>query len=346
MSVRKPFGILRSLFSSNVGDKRGVHRSRALLTRAVVDVLERRQLMSVTSATITPDSTTVTEGAEVSVRLAATTDTHDTTKWVINPGDGTGDQDPIYIPDGDTAGFGYYYSGEEGQQYQMTAKVYDVTFCTPEPYPSAFNATPQTFSVVDADLHDVGNNNDFNYDQNTATTAHVGDFTDDYSAAPQSDYTASIHWGDGATSGGIITLNSDGSYGVDGTHTYTGTADSYTVTTVVTDVGGSSVTLSATATKNVKQIIVNPNSVTVAKGATSAAVAVTATVNGVDSTPPAVTYDTPVTFIGINTNSPGDGTESLTVTVDSNAVSGTYSITIKAWNDNSWQSTKLTVIIP
>jgi hypothetical protein len=70
-------------------------------------------------------------------------------------------------------------------------------------------------------------------------------FTD--AASPSgtlSDFTATIDWGDGtAVSAGTVTGADGGPYTVSGTHTY-GTTGTFTITTTINDVGGSTATTS------------------------------------------------------------------------------------------------------
>jgi hypothetical protein len=77
----------------------------------------------------------------------------------------------------------------------------------------------------------------------------VGSFTDADPIAPISDFTAIIYWGDGSNSAG--TIDQPGGVGtpfiVVGTHAYA-TPGVYSITTNVTDVGGSAVTLTGSAT--------------------------------------------------------------------------------------------------
>jgi len=74
-------------------------------------------------------------------------------------------------------------------------------------------------------------------------------FTDANTAAPASDFTATITWGDGgATSTGTVS-GSGGSYSVVGTHTYA-EEGSYTISIGVVDDGGKTATITGTATVN------------------------------------------------------------------------------------------------
>jgi hypothetical protein len=69
----------------------------------------------------------------------------------------------------------------------------------------------------------------------------VGTFKDPYTAAPASDYTATINWGDHTSSAGTIT-GAGGNWSVQGTHTYREEGN-FTTTVAVADHGGSTVTL-------------------------------------------------------------------------------------------------------
>jgi hypothetical protein len=78
---------------------------------------------------------------------------------------------------------------------------------------------------------------------NKQFTAEVATFTYTNTSAPSGDFSADISWGDGTTSTGTVN-GSDGSFTVDGTHTYTQhgtTAGPVTVT--ITDLTETSVTV-------------------------------------------------------------------------------------------------------
>jgi hypothetical protein len=84
---------------------------------------------------------------------------------------------------------------------------------------------------------------------NKSFTSPVATFTDANPAAPLSEFTASVQWGDGSSNAG--TVSQPGGVGtvfdVSGTHTYT-TSGTDTVIVTVSDGGGSSATASETVT--------------------------------------------------------------------------------------------------
>ena len=77
----------------------------------------------------------------------------------------------------------------------------------------------------------------------SAVLAHVSDANP---GAAAGDFTAQIQWGDGASTAGTVSAAAGGGFDVAGAHTY-GTAGSFTVTTTISDVGGTTTTASATA---------------------------------------------------------------------------------------------------
>jgi large repetitive protein len=74
----------------------------------------------------------------------------------------------------------------------------------------------------------------------------VGTYTDPDLNATIADFSASIAWGDGSSSAGVLGELTSGSFQVTGSHTYA-EEGTYTETITVKDVGGSTVTLTGTA---------------------------------------------------------------------------------------------------
>jgi PKD repeat protein len=77
--------------------------------------------------------------------------------------------------------------------------------------------------------------------------ATVATFTDANPNATASDFTATIDWGDGTSTIGTVVAQSDGSFAVDGTHTYADEGK-YALSTTIKDVGGSTTSATSSAT--------------------------------------------------------------------------------------------------
>jgi hypothetical protein len=81
----------------------------------------------------------------------------------------------------------------------------------------------------------------------TAFTEVIATFSDANPAADVSDFTASIDWGDGQVTTGVISAQPGGGFAVEGGHGYKHKGD-YAATVTVQDVGGSSASASGTVT--------------------------------------------------------------------------------------------------
>lgn len=98
-------------------------------------------------------------------------------------------------------------------------------------------ATASTqIKIDDASLTGAGAS--INAFANVSFTGKVATFKDANASSNASDFTATIHWGDGLTSQGTVSVNGDG-YDVSGTHTYA-LAGSFSTSVDVSDAGGSS----------------------------------------------------------------------------------------------------------
>jgi hypothetical protein len=82
--------------------------------------------------------------------------------------------------------------------------------------------------------------------EGTAFSGVVAAFRDPGSDGTVGDYSATIDWGDGQTSAGIVVPNSQGGFSILGTKTYI-QAGTFTVYATVTDVGGGQVRIGSTA---------------------------------------------------------------------------------------------------
>src|SRR5262249_46364552 len=63
-------------------------------------------------------------------------------------------------------------------------------------------------------------------------------FTDANPFGTVADFSATIDWGDGVNSAGVVAIGSGGGFAVSGSHTYSGTGYR-TISTTIADVGGS-----------------------------------------------------------------------------------------------------------
>jgi hypothetical protein len=88
----------------------------------------------------------------------------------------------------------------------------------------------------------------------------VATFTDANSSATASDFTATITWGDGATSTGTVAAGASGGFTVSGTHTYA-EEGSNNISVKIKDVGGATATASSTA--KVADATLTPTAVTI-----------------------------------------------------------------------------------
>ena len=176
---------------------------------------------------------TVTEGQSFTKKVADITGCN-LAGATINWGDGTAVS--VGSSDGGTGVQGTHTYAEAGT-YNATVKYSCLNFSGQQTV--TFQATVQDAPLTAAgrDVTGVGGQT------LTATVAH---FTDANAGAPVSDFSAQIAWGDGTTSAGSVAAASGGGFDVLGTHTYA-TAGSFTVTTSIADVGGSTAMATATA---------------------------------------------------------------------------------------------------
>lgn len=103
-------------------------------------------------------------------------------------------------------------------------------------------ALPADATVADAPLAATGAQQ--LYSTATLSNPTLATFTDADPAAPLSDFTASIDWGDGTTGTGTVSQLPSGAFAVSGSHTYAATGPQKIVTTVK-DRGGSTATAAA-----------------------------------------------------------------------------------------------------
>lgn len=150
----------------------------------------------------------------------------------IDWGDGNTSAGAVTGSNGSFSVGGSHTYAEDGS-YSVTVTIADT--------PSNTAMATTAASVSDAPLSAAGGAGGSTLQSYSGT---VATFTDGNPSAPVSDFAASIDWGDGNTSTGTVSA-SGGGFSVAGSHTYAGTGY-FTVTTTITDEGGSTATASMT----------------------------------------------------------------------------------------------------
>jgi hypothetical protein len=171
---------------------------------------------------------------------------------VINWGDGSSSTTGTIIqtgtsPNGSTFSVNASHVYAEEGSYQTQVTITDVG--------GSKTVAVGNAVIADALLSAASTQPSVNVTEDTAFTTPVASFTDANPAAPLSDFSAIIHWGDGTpdTAGTISQSGGTGSaFTVTGTHTYAdagvnGGTGHYPITVNIRDVGGSTLTVSNTA---------------------------------------------------------------------------------------------------
>ena len=154
----------------------------------------------------------------------------------INWGDGTTSAGTITGSAGNFTVTGTHTYAEEGS-YTATVTITDVNT-------TSNTGTAKTSAAIgDAALHASGGHPTRSGEKVSGT---VATFTDDNPGAPVSDFTATINWGDGATTSGTVT-DPAVTFNVTGSHTYTKTG-TFTIKVSIKDDGGSTASASDTVT--------------------------------------------------------------------------------------------------
>jgi len=100
-------------------------------------------------------------------------------------------------------------------------------------------SAPKMLTITDAPLTET--DHAFVAGSGMAFTGTVASFTDANSLAQPGDFTASIDWGDGVISAGVVEANASGGFNVVGMHTFA-SEDTFPVTVTIQDKGGSTTT--------------------------------------------------------------------------------------------------------
>jgi hypothetical protein len=209
------------------------------------------------------------------------------------------------------SGSGFSVSGshsyaEEGS-YSIKVSVTDVGGATA--------SGTGTATVVDAALG--ANAGPLTAIEGTGYSGVLATFIDANPNATAADFTATITWGDGHTSAGTISANANGSFSVTGSNTYAEEGN-YTFTVKISDVGGTTDSISAGVTVGDAALNASAASVSASAGTSFSGVVATFT----DGNPNASSTDFSATITW------GDGSSSAgTVSANSSGgfnVSGTH----------------------
>ncbi len=138
---------------------------------------------------------------------------------------------------------------------------------------------PDSITVAEGDTLTPINNSNVSFPENAAEFGFVARFSDTYTGNVASDFTATIDWGDGTRTTGVIPTGGAGSFTVSGGHTY---ADEgvFTITTVLTDdapgtaSATSSFMVTVTEADTLAAASVQPNVTLTESATTSGAIAV------------------------------------------------------------------------
>jgi hypothetical protein len=208
------------------GRRRARQRDRA---RPAVETLEGRLVPSFTAAT--GNTLSVTEGAAFSGAVATfTTPTPgDTFTANINWGDGTSSTGTVTGAASPFTVSGTHTYADEAVGLAVKVTITDTTDST------AATATGSATVAEGDTLTPINNSNPPAFAENTQQSGFTGRFSDSNTSATPGDFTATIDWGDGTTTTGVVPVgNTGGPFTVVGTHTF---ADEgvFTVTTVLSD---------------------------------------------------------------------------------------------------------------
>jgi hypothetical protein len=101
--------------------------------------------------------------------------------------------------------------------------------------------------------------------EGNAFSGVVASFTDADPDATADSYSATINWGDGASSPGAVSLNAKGGFDISGQHSYTEEGSVVTSVTI-SDVGGASTSVAGTATVSDAPLTATPVAITATAG--------------------------------------------------------------------------------
>jgi hypothetical protein len=223
------------------------HAHSFIIQVTITDTTTTTATTALSLATVSPappiitargDNIAATAGQSFSGTVATFTDTNSTAAAgdftaSIDWGDGTTSTGTVTVdPNGgfDVGGthtystttdwFGIFNPFHHGDQHHLI----HVSITDTQTQDSAEASSLATVAPTAANLTVVAQNITATFGQSFSGT--VATFTDVNSSLGAGTFTATIDWGDGTTSSGVITASAGGGFTVSGTHTYSSTSDS------------------------------------------------------------------------------------------------------------------------
>lgn len=216
-------------------------RTRGRQMKGMVEVLEGRCLLAVTSTTPVPISVIETTAFNGAVMNFTASDAGGFTATIVW-GDLSSSAGVVTPSSGGFVVSGTHTYAEDGF-YTATVAITDAADNTTVAPTTTATVTESSLSASSAN---------FTVPENAAaTTVTTATFSDPGSSDPASDFTASIDWGDGTTTAGVVTGGA-GNYAVTGTHAYLDEG-SFTVTTTAFETNPPSFPISVNSTATVTE---------------------------------------------------------------------------------------------
>ncbi len=222
---------------------RALRARRAAREQTTVERLEKRRMLSVSSAQIAGTSSLQESGSSV-LTLSATTNnpTSSGTNWSLTYTGNVSGPASVFVPIGQNYSL-TLAAGDEGNGL-VDAHVSDAASYVGS-YGSATLEATFAATVADAPLTGGVPFSFSGYEGASFSNVIVGSFTDQNASASTADFTGTITWGDGtATSPGTIVSQGSGHFLVQGSHQFTeetAPGGSYYGSVAINDDGGRSV---------------------------------------------------------------------------------------------------------
>jgi hypothetical protein len=224
-----------------------------------------------------------TEGAAFSGVVATFTDANPNAgvsdfSAIISWGDGTTSSGNVTLANG-VFGVSAPHTYADDGPYAVSVTVADdgpyAVSVTVADVGGSMTTVGGTATVGDAPLAAAAPGTTISATEGAGFSGVVATFTDANPGSAASDFSATITWGDGSTSAGVVTLNS-AVFSITGAHTFA-QEGSYAVHVTVSDIGGSSASAATTATVADAALTAAGAAVTATEGAAFSGVVATFT---------------------------------------------------------------------